>query len=726
MSERDPLATDQWVDPALASLLSRLASLRGRAFPAYRFGTMTIGRGGVELATADRPIRAVEWWQSAFPAGSVAASKAPPDAQALPLLWLGDDGERALILRGRLSNGGYAAESATGQSTLSLAEFSQGMVLALDIAGGEAATDIRSERATTAMHYFVRAVRKRKGPFVEAVVATTAANLLALGASFFSMQVYDRVVPTQGFSTLMVLTIGVVIAVLLELVLKQFRVGIVERACRAIDEELSGFFFDRMLNIRMDARPSGVGTFAGQIRQYETVRNFLTASTLFLLADAPYVFFFIAIIAMVGGVVAAVPLALFPLIILTGLVARWRISRLAEDQLTDMNRKNGLLVEAVDGIEAVKAVSGEWKMLDRWVNLSHDTAERDLRIRTIAMGTTNMTQTLQQLSYVLMIALGAYSISQGLITSGALVACSILSNRALSPMAQISGLIVQWHHAKAALKGLDNILSLPEDRDPDARLIIPEDCLGQLQVENVSFAYAGGEPALKAINLTLRPGERVALIGPVGAGKSTLLKILSGLYRPGEGKLLLDGVDVALIDPTFVREHVGYLTQDVRLFGGTLRDNLTVGLPSPSDGQILAAAQRTGLDRLIRSHPKSLELPLSEGGRGISGGQRQLVGLTRLELARPRILLLDEPTASMDGDLERYVMQNMLEDMPKDSTVVLSTHKTALLSLVTRIVVVDQAKIVADGPRDEVMAKLASIRKQSGPRLTGEPERSNG
>jgi ATP-binding cassette subfamily C protein LapB len=705
------------LEQEMAALLSRLAALLGHAVPAHRFTMMSVARDGASLEEMDQISRATAWWSHAFSEGACEATPLPGPDGVYPVLWIADDGSRCLLLKGNLSSGEYIAENAAGKTTtLAAALAAQGCTLVCTAAPGAGDDEAPSGKSATAL--FVRALLKRRTPFMEAVTATTLVSFLALGASFFSMQVYDRVIPNAAYSTLIVLTIGVLLAIVMETLLKQFRIHIVEKACKAIDLELWGVFFDRMLRIRMDTRPRGVGSFASEVRQFELVRNFMTASTLFLLADAPFIIFFLVVIGFVGGVIALVPLMMLPIVLVIGLVARWRISKLSDLQLRDSNQRSGLLVEAIDGIEAIKAANGEWKMLDRWQTLSEEAAQRESKVKVITAGATNMTQGVQQLCYVLMVCVGAYSATVGWVTMGAVIACAMISNRALSPIAQLSGLIVQWQHAHSALKGLNKLMQLPVDRLPDQRMLIPQACAGEVKLEAVGFAYGKAPPALKGCNLLVRPGQRVALIGPVGAGKSTLLKVLSGLYHPSEGRVFLDGVDMTLLDPSFVREHVGYLTQDVRLFGGTLRENLTVGLPSPSDSQILAACARTGLDKVIKAHPAGLELPLSEGGRGLSGGQRQLVGITRLLLALPKIILLDEPTASMDGDLENFVMRNVMQAIAPDSVLVLSTHKTGLLRLVDRIVIVDGAKIVMDGPRDEILEKLASARnsKAAAPR----------
>jgi ATP-binding cassette subfamily C protein LapB len=436
------------------------------------------------------------------------------------------------------------------------------------------------------------------------------------------------------------------------------------------------------------------------------VRNFMTASTLFVLADLPFVIFFIAVIWAIGGAIALVPLILLPLSIFAGFYATWKIGVLAEDQLIESNQKNGLLIEAIDGIEAIKAVGGEWKMLEFWKHLTLSTSDKELTIRTITNMSSSITQTVQQLSYILLIAVGVYEITNGHITMGALMACSIISNRALSPIAQISGKIVQWQHAKVALKGLDSIMKLPTDRNENTQMIIPEVCEGRIRAAGLSFAYYEESLAINNVNLNIKPGERIAIIGPVGSGKSTLIKTISGLYRPTKGQVFLDEVDMAHIDPEFLRESIGYLTQDVRLFNGTLRYNLTIGLPSPRDAQILDACKKTGLIEIIKNHDKGLELPIYEGGKGLSGGQRQLVGLTRVLIAKPKIILLDEPTASMDGDLELKIMKSLFEESRKDAVIVLSTHKLGLLNFVDRIIVLDKSKVVFDGPKDQVLAKL--------------------
>lgn len=700
---------------ALSSLLSRLAALLGHAVPAFRFGMLEHSADGVELNQLPLHHQAREMWTARFPGAQireVAISRV--ERRDFPLLWVSADGAQIRLIRGRLSNGSLVAEDENSQSSELLASLAgQGHLMALradDSRGGFSDPD---QAPKSAGEWFAFAIRKHRRVFMEAVFATFMISSVGLVASLYSMQVYDRVVPTKGFSTLWVLTLGVFLAIMLEFTMKQVRAHMVERASKVVDLELSSVFFSKALSIRMDARPSTVGTFASQIRHFESVRNFMTSTTLFVLADVPFALMFIGVIWLIAGPVALVPLVMVPVALISALVFTRAIEKLTAENMAESNRKNGLMIEAVDGIESVKAAGGEWKMLDRYSALTASIANNELKLRELTTLSTNMAQAIQQLTYVGLIAGGAYAISAGDLSMGGLIACSLISGRALTPLMQIPGMVVQWKHAKIALNGLDAIMALPSDRAQGQRLIVPESCEAMMVLESAIFAYRDDKPTLEVANLKFQPGERVAVIGAVGSGKSTLVKMLSGLYKPKSGAVYMDGVDIDQLAPEFVREHIGYMPQDVRLFNGTLRDNLTLGLPTPSDSVILRAARLTGLDQPIQNHPKGLELEITEGGRGLSGGQRQLVGLTRLLLAQPRIMLLDEPTASMDAHLEAKVMKHLFEEISAESVLVVVTHKAGVLQHVNRIVVVDKGRILIDGPRDEVLARMRQTQTQT-------------
>jgi ATP-binding cassette, subfamily C, bacterial LapB len=705
MTDHD-ISPSLMLDRNLAVVLSRLAGLLGQAVPAHRFGMMSRTTDGMMVDNLNREERLKAWWLGRFPTAHInAVDRKNLKPSDFPLIWVGSEGEQVLLVRGGSGRHRLTCQDANGHPcVLSTADARQGQLLKLTVMPslpGES-----GHRAMSATDWFATSIRRYRSVFLEAVIATFVLSIVGLVAALYSMQVYDRVIPTKGYSTLWVLTIGVVIAILIELVLKQVRAYMVDRACKVIDQELSAVFFGKALDIRMDARPSTVGTFASQIRHFESVRNFLTSSSLFIMADLPFAIVFVGVIAIIAGPVALVPMVAVPLAVLAGMAFRGQIEKYTGQHMNESNEKNGLLIEAIDGIESVKAANAEWKMLDRWRIMNMTIADSELKMRMFSSLSSNLTQTIQQLSYAGMIAGGAYAINAGQLTMGGLIACSIISGRALTPVAQLPGLIVQWQHAKIALQALNGIMQMPSDREQSERLVVPEMCQGEIKMNKVGFSYAKDLPGLEVSSLSVAPGDRIAVLGAVGSGKTTLIKLLSGLYKPSAGQVYLDQVDMMHLAPEFVREHVGYLPQDVRLFNGTLRHNLTLGLPMPSDSQIFKAAAMTGLDQVIQNHPMGLELMIAEGGRGLSGGQRQLVGLTRMLLASPKILLLDEPTASMDAKLENRVMQHLFEQMPRESTIVVVTHKPAALSYMNRILVVDKGRLVLDGPRDEVLQRL--------------------
>lgn len=694
----------------LAALLSRLASLQGVAVPAHRFVYQQEAESGVALEDMPTIDQTIAIWCERFPDGP--AAKLDPAKLVkndFPVLWVSADGSELKLLRGR-QNGEFIAEASDWSvATLSEEQIAEGQIVRLLVHQDQA---MQAELASfSAKDWFVHAARKRRGVFLEAIFATFVLSVFGLMSALYTMQVYDRVVPTKGFSTLWVLTIGVLMAIFFELIMKLVRSHLVDKASRAIDLELSGVFFSKALAIRSDCRPQTVGTFASQIRHFESVRNFMTSSTLFVLADAPFALLFILVIYFIAGPVAFVPLMMIPIGLIIGLAMKGPIERYTAESMEESNKKNGLLIEAIDGVESVKAASAEWKLENRWRELTETITATDLKSKLLTTFSTSSTQSIQQLSYVGIIATGAYSIVNGDLTMGGLIACSIISGRALTPLAQMPNMIAQWKHAKIALDVLDGIMAMPSEREQQ-RLVVPDTCRGELKCTQVGFAYEENAPQVTVDKISFKPGDRVAILGSVGSGKSTLIKILSGLYQPQQGGVFLDDMDMSLVANEFIREQIGYLPQEVRLFNGTLRDNLVLGLPTLSDTQILKAAALTGLDQAIQNHPSGLEINISEGGKGLSGGQRQLVGLTRMLLARPKILLLDEPTASMDTRLEEFVMQHLFEELPEDSVIVLATHKAGVLKHVNRIVVMDSGKVSLDGPKQEVLDFLAEQAKK--------------
>lgn len=560
----------------------------------------------------------------------------------------------------------------------------------------------------SAADLFKGALHARKSVFVQASAASLLANIIALGISLYSMQVYDRVIPTQGVSTLVVLTLGVLIASLLELTIKIVRSGVLETAIMGIDLEVSRRIFQRLLAIRMDQFPASVGTLSAQLKSYETIRRFAASATLYLAVDAPFSLLFLALIALIAGIgIAAIVVIFFVSALGIGLYYRHRIARYAETGDAAANRKLGLLVETVECAEAIKAFGAGARQLDRWDVLNHRSIEDDVRIQRESERATHFAAFMQQTSYILLVATGAWVASTTTdLTMGGLIACSILSGRVLGPVGALPGLIVQWAHARVALGNLEKVFALHRDNHGVDRPLTPKSLRGSFQAADIRFAYPGRSATLSINSLAIRPGEKVAILGVVGAGKSTLLKFFAGLYQPGQGQILLDGLDIQQIHRTHLSSRLGYLPQNVALLAGTLRDNLECGLENIDEDEMLDVCRATGLGALIAGHPKGLDLEIAEGGKGVSGGQKQLVALTRLILSRPEIWLLDEPTAAMDEQTEQRSLAALRRAVAPNQTLILVTHKPILLGLVERLVILAPSGIVMDGPRDAVLERL--------------------
>lgn len=552
-----------------------------------------------------------------------------------------------------------------------------------------------------------------KKMLLDAALGGIVINLIALATSFYSMQVYDRVVPTGASQTLLVLTLGVVFATLFELVAKRVRSHLYENLIDQVDQRLSRAVYMRFLAIRLDQLPSSVGALASQMRGYESVRAFLTTLTSQLMVDAPFALLFLVLIFLISGQLALIPAVFFVLSVVIGLYYRNRVEDFARKATAAGNRKTGLLVEAVEGAETIKSGQGGWRMLSQWMRTTDEARDYEMQTRAIQEHAQHLMGSFQQISYVLMVASGAMLVSKGELSMGGLIACSILSGRVLTPAGMIPNQLVQWANTKAALVGLDRLWALQDDHHGIDQPLVPAVVHGRYRFEDVSSAY-GGNKALEIKALTIQAGEKVGVIGPIGGGKTTLLRLLSGMYKPQSGRVLLDDMELSHISKPVLSERIGYLQQDGRLFAGTLRDNLVLGMLDPGDSAILEAAKRTGLlHAVITVHPKGLQQEIFEGGSGLSGGQRQLVNLTRVFLRQPAIWLLDEPTASMDRNLEQQVTQALRISLLAQDTLVLVTHKGELLELVDRLIVVANHQVVLDGPKHLVLERLSNPPNQT-------------
>jgi ATP-binding cassette subfamily C protein LapB len=563
------------------------------------------------------------------------------------------------------------------------------------------------------------AVLSEKSRLKEVIVGGILINVVALATSLYSMQVYDRVVPTGAEQTLLALTLGVFIAISFELIVKFLRSNINERLGDNIDRHLAKVIYSRFLGVRLDQLPASIGSLAAQLKGYETIRNFLVTIPSQLLVDLPFIIVFTCVLYFIGGQLAAIPFTFAVISVILGIVFRRKVERLTREATEANNLKTGLLVETVEGAETIKAGQGGWRMLSRWLNTTDEARVHDLDMRKVSEHSQFVIGSLHQVSYILIIATGALKVSGGELSMGGLIACSILSGRILTPSSKIPNMLVQWGHVKAALQGLDRMWSLEDDHYGVDQPVVVEKVMGQYHFQDVLVNY-DERTAVNIKDLKIKPGEKIGIIGPVGAGKSTLLKLLSGLFKPTSGRVMLDGIDLSHISKPIIAEQIGYVQQEGRLFSGTLRENLILGLVDPGDDAILYAAEISGLQQaLIAKHPMGLQCPIAEGGTGLSGGQKQLVNLTKVFLRQPKIWLLDEPTASIDRTFELKVTAALKQNIKSDNTLVLITHKPEMLSLVDRVIVVVDNKIMLDGPKEPVLQKLQEKTQQAAQNATG-------
>ena len=580
-------------------------------------------------------------------------------------------------------------------------------------------TQIDSSTAKVTINAFAQFLRENlaqhKQVVLEAVIASLLINFLALATSLFSMQVYDRVIPTHNHNTLIVLSSGVAIIILFETLMKLARSKIMDSMVVGLDQNLSRHIFERLLRVRIDLMPNSVGSLAAQLRGYEQVRSFFTASTLFTLVDLPMSFLFIILIGMIGSPwLSLIPIIAAVIGITLGWFSRKKIDKIAAEGAKASYLKTGILVETVEGIETIKAGAGNWKFLSRWLNVMNVTTDNDLKMRHTNDNLNYAVQALQQISYIAIVITGSMIVISGSMTMGGLIACTILGGRILTPVMALPNLLVQASHAKAAQKNIESLYQIPSDNHMVSKPLILEKIKGNYQCQDMIFCYLGNQqPAVNISQLTIKAGERVALLGAIGSGKSTLLKILAGLYLPKQGSIRLDGIELQQISRDSLNEHIGYLQQTHRLFQGTLRENLLIGMPPPSDSELHSVLERTGLIRLVASHSSGLDLPISEGGHGLSGGQKQLLAFSRLVLTKPTVWLLDEPTASMDNAQEQQCLRVLAEELQNPSmTLVVATHKMELLKLVDRIIIMDNQKIVMDGSKQAVLQQLMKNQAQ--------------
>jgi ATP-binding cassette subfamily C protein LapB len=569
-------------------------------------------------------------------------------------------------------------------------------------------------RATRRGHWFWSALAAQRFVYRDVLAAAALVNLFALAFPIFTMNVYDRVVPNHAVETLWAMAIGIVLVLCADLWLRSLRSRFVDEASARIDVALSGTLMERVLGLKLAHRPESVGSFASQLRGFEQVRDFIASGTVTALIDLPFTLLFIGVMAWLSPWLAIPVVLAFALIVVIGWVLQHRLHQLSETTWQAAAQRNATLIESLTGLETIKTQGAEGTIQARWERNNLFLARMNVRMRALSSSAMYGTAWLTQGVSVAVIVIGVYLIGERSLTMGALIAASMLAGRALAPAGQVVGLLMQYQGARTALDSLDKLMAQPVERPSAAEGATPfiqrRELKGEIELRHVRFAYPHrDDAALDDVSFRIAPGERVALIGRVGSGKSTIQRLIMGLYAPSAGEVLLDGIDVRQLDPADVRRNIACVSQDVLLFHGSLRSNITFGLPFAEDTAVIAAAEVAGLHEFVNRHPRGFDMPVGERGESLSGGQRQAVGIARAVLHNAPILLLDEPTSAMDFSSEAHLTER-LTSFARGKTVVLVTHRTSLLSLVDRVIVMDNGRVVADGPRERIMTALQSGR----------------
>jgi len=554
-------------------------------------------------------------------------------------------------------------------------------------------------------HWFWGAVRRQTKVLRDIAIGSLVANMLAVCIALFTLQVYDRVIPHQSLPTLWTLVAGVGLAIILECTLKVARSNLLDATGRKLEISLSALLLERFLGGRLSKIESSPGASVYALREFGSVREFFTAASVGSIADIPFTVLYLLLIFGIAGHVVFVILAAMIVIVAPSLFAQNKMAKLSEETQGAASAANRILIESAYGHESIKSLRAESLFQNRFEEVTLLNATKTTQQRKLASALTFSAQSIQQAAYVFAIVAGVYLVFEGEFTVGAIIAISILSTRALAPVTQLSGTLARWQQMKIALRNLDRVVELDQERPADRDFVRQEFAQGEIDVDGLEFQYEEGLSGLKIDRLSVAAGENMAVLGVNGSGKSTLLKLISGLYDFKSGSISIDGLDIRQIDPNDLRSNVGYLPQEVTLFSGTLRDNLLLGSRRWTETQLLEALNFAGLANIVKNHPRGLDLVIADGGGGLSIGQRQCVGLARIYLQDPPLILLDEPTASLDQNLEAKVIDN-LQTWLANKTCVLTTHRVGILSLVDRIVVLQNGSVAMEGEKDVVLERL--------------------
>ncbi|MCC7321588.1 MAG: ATP-binding cassette domain-containing protein [Rubellimicrobium sp.] len=725
----DPVPATREPDPAPVAHLAAVADAAPPAPPPSRFAARVRARAdlavfyarllGVDLDRGDLLERMVLSGSREVSPGVIATAltdaglraRVLRDARIGPALWPAlaemTSGQVVLVLGQKGETVHVHDRTCPGdRAEVPLAEFAP--VFAGTVIRAEAGLDLLARRHAdpgAGPHWFWGQFRHFRRNIIEVGAGSLVANLLAVAVALFSLQVYDRVIPHESTATLWVLAIGAMLALVLEGVLRVARAQIMDRTGRRIELRLQSLLMERVLGMTAAGRGAPSQT-AAAVRDFGSVREFFTASTVGSLTDLPFILLFLGLVALIGGPVVWVLVAGAILMLAPAFLAQRRMLALTEATQGAGIRAGRVLNEVVHDGDTIKAHRGEDRFRRTWDELTRLSAAATSEQRRLASMLTYWAAGVQQATYVAAVVTGAYLVFAGSFTVGTIIAVGILTSRTLAPLGQMAGILSRWSNVKTALVALDRIVGAEQDEAPGRSYLRRAELHGQFELRDLVFRHdEDGPRAVEIAALAIEPGQRVALLGVNGAGKSTLLRLLAGLDRPAQGRVMIDGVDLGQIMPRDLRRGIGWLGQDVRLFAGTLRDNLNLTLMERDDGRLLEALDFAGLGQFVRAHPRGLDLMIQDGGTGLSVGQRQSLGWARLWLQDPRVVLLDEPTAAMDQTLEATLVAR-LDQWLKGRTAVIATHRVPILTLASRVMVMQAGRIVVDGPRDEVLAHL--------------------
>jgi ATP-binding cassette, subfamily C, bacterial LapB len=542
--------------------------------------------------------------------------------------------------------------------------------------------------------------------YQEVIIATVMINVFALASTLYIMNVYDRVIPNTAWETLWVLSIGAFTLYVFDFLMKNLRAYFLDVAGRKADVKISAQIFEQVLGMTLAARPASAGVLASNVREFETIRDFFTSATITALVDVPFALFFILIIAIIAGPLAIIPLAAIPIVVLVGLALQKPLEKIIKESMMENALKNALLFETITGLETIKTQASEGHIQRRWEELVDRGSRTSVKSKKVAAFAMNFSYFIQQITSIGVVIAGVYMISEAMITQGALIGSVILVGRALGPLAQVAGLLTRYNQSKEALVQLQALMEKPVERPADKHFISLARSEGKIEFRDVTFKYPGQTyPALSDLSFVIEAGDHVGIIGAVGSGKTTIQRLILNMYQADTGAVMLDGIDVRQLDPGDLRRHVGVVQQTPNLFYGSVRENITMGHEMAPDRAVLRAAELSGVMEFLRDSEKGLDTQVGERGESLSGGQRQAVAIARSMLYDPPILILDEPTASMDPTSENR-LRKRLKVLTEGKTTILITHKGSMLDLVNKLILIDRGKLVAYGPRDEVIRKL--------------------